>query len=69
MSKCGTTHHLACACREARFAELEKDNLRLRLEQARFRTVLAEIADNKGLKNHSAFARRAAENILGRKKH
>lgn len=50
-------------------AALEKDNLRLRLEQAKFRTALAKIADQpKGL-DYERFAKHTAARVLGRKKH
>jgi hypothetical protein len=63
-----TTHHYACACREHKFATLEKENLRLRLEQAKFRTALTNIVDAKPGNDYSTFARKTAARAIGRRK-
>ncbi len=63
-----TTHHYACECREHKFATLEKENLRLRLEQAKFRTALTKIVDAPHGNNYGTFARKLAGRALGRKK-
>lgn len=69
MNRRCTTHHYACPCREEKFATLEKDNLRLRVEQAKFRVALEKIADQpKGL-DYERFAKHTASRVLGRKKH
>lgn len=69
MSEECTTHHYACPCREEKFATLEKDNLRLRLEQAKFRTALAKIAEQPRGLDYERFAKHTASRALGRKKH
>ena len=63
-----TTHHYACDCREEKFALIEKDNFRLRLEQAKFRTALTKIVDAPHGNDYGTFARKTAGRALGRKK-
>jgi hypothetical protein len=63
-----TTHHCACACREHKFATLEKENLRLRLEQAKFRTALTNIVDAKPGNDYGTYARKTAARAIGRRK-
>jgi hypothetical protein len=57
------THHHACDCREARFAELERENARLtaELEDAR-RTCAELVTDGNAITLAQSLQRAAAEN-------
>ena len=69
MTKSSTVFEDVHCVLSERIATLEKDNLRLRLEQAKFRTALEKISSQPRGLDYEKFAKHTANRALGRKKH
>lgn len=68
MSEVSTSWQDVYRIQSERLATLEKDNLRLRLEQAKFRTALTKISEQPRGLDYERFAKHTAARALGRKK-